>query len=172
MKSSWHAVPEDLIFPCQAEHFGMWRGQKKSSRRITACVGYSAPTLQFGVPQVDLRALPSAPHAKILLASNICDVCEVCSGAFPPACCACRLICIRPYLGSIRPIYQQRLAFRSTLIPFPIPFKVCHTIDSIRHTGSDGCAPTPSQYFALVVSSLMSLTGLPAPYCGGLGIGS
>ena len=35
------------------------------------------------------------------------------------------------------------------------------TIASRRHTGSEGCAPTPSQYFARTVSNLMSLKGLP-----------
>lgn len=40
------------------------------------------------------------------------------------------------------------------------------------HAGSLGCAPTPIQYRALAVSSLMSLKGLPSPSVGGLGIGS
>lgn len=38
--------------------------------------------------------------------------------------------------------------------------------------GSLGCAPTPNQYFALEVSSLMSLIALPSPEGGGLGTGS
>lgn len=46
------------------------------------------------------------------------------------------------------------------------------TIDSSRHTGSVGWAPTPSQYFAREVSSWMSFVGLPMPSAGGLGIGS
>lgn len=46
------------------------------------------------------------------------------------------------------------------------------TIDSSRHTGSVGWAPTPSQYFAREVSSWMSFVGLPTPSAGGLGIGS
>lgn len=36
------------------------------------------------------------------------------------------------------------------------------TIDSSRHAGSEGCAPTPSQYFARAMSSLISLYGLPS----------
>ena len=47
-----------------------------------------------------------------------------------------------------------------------------HTIAKSRQTGSEGCAPTPSQYFARDVSSLMSLNGLPSPKGGGFGIGS
>lgn len=31
------------------------------------------------------------------------------------------------------------------------------TIDNNRHAGSEGCAPTPSQYFARAMSSLISL---------------
>lgn len=47
-----------------------------------------------------------------------------------------------------------------------------HTMASNLHAGSLGCAPTPSQYFARAVSSLMSLYGRPSPDFGGLGIGS
>jgi len=46
------------------------------------------------------------------------------------------------------------------------------TIDKSLHAGSEGCAPTPSQYFARAVSSLMSLWGLPWPRGAGLGMGS
>lgn len=46
------------------------------------------------------------------------------------------------------------------------------TILSSLHAGSLGCAPTPNQYFARDVSSLMSLIALPSPDGGGLGMGS
>lgn len=46
------------------------------------------------------------------------------------------------------------------------------TIDSSRHAGSEGCAPTPSQYFARAISILISLNGLPSPCGAGFGIGS
>jgi hypothetical protein len=46
------------------------------------------------------------------------------------------------------------------------------TIANIRQTGSLGCAPTPNQYLALGISSLMSLNALPCPSGGSLGIGS
>ena len=46
------------------------------------------------------------------------------------------------------------------------------TIDNNLQAGSEGCAPTPSQYLALTVSILMSLNGLPSPFGGGLGMGS
>ena len=46
------------------------------------------------------------------------------------------------------------------------------TMESNLQAGSDGCAPTPSQYFARTESSLISLNGLPSPSGGGFGIGS
>ena len=46
------------------------------------------------------------------------------------------------------------------------------TILKSLHAGSLGCAPTPNQYFALAVSSLISLTGFPSPKGGSLGTGS
>lgn len=47
------------------------------------------------------------------------------------------------------------------------------TIDRNLHTVSVGCAPTPTQYFALSTSSLMSLCSLPdSSYESFLGIGS
>ena len=43
-----------------------------------------------------------------------------------------------------------------------------HTILNNRHAGSLGCAPTPNQYFALVVSSRISLNGfVPSSPTGG-----
>ena len=47
-----------------------------------------------------------------------------------------------------------------------------HTMLKSLQAGSLGCAPTPNQYFALEVSSLMSLIALPSPEGGGLGTGS
>lgn len=47
-----------------------------------------------------------------------------------------------------------------------------HTSEKSRHTVSDGCAPTPSQYLARAVSSWMSFVGLPMPSAGGFGTGS
>lgn len=38
---------------------------------------------------------------------------------------------------------------------------VVRTMDRNLHTVSVGCAPTPTQYFALSTSSLMSLCSLP-----------
>ncbi len=38
---------------------------------------------------------------------------------------------------------------------------LCLTMDSSRHAGSLGCAPTPIQYFTLVKSSLISLCIFP-----------
>lgn len=47
------------------------------------------------------------------------------------------------------------------------------TIDSNRHTVSEGCAPTPIQYLARSESSVMSLCSLPEPSnWSGLGMGS
>lgn len=46
------------------------------------------------------------------------------------------------------------------------------TIDSSRHAGSEGCAPTPSQYFARAMSIFTSLNGLPSSCGAGFGIGS
>lgn len=46
------------------------------------------------------------------------------------------------------------------------------TILKILHMVSLGCAPTPNQYFALAVSSLISLIGFPSPSGAGLGMGS
>lgn len=47
-----------------------------------------------------------------------------------------------------------------------------HTILNSLQAGSLGCAPTPNQYFAREVSSLISLIGFPSPEGGGLGMGS
>jgi len=46
------------------------------------------------------------------------------------------------------------------------------TILNNLHAGSLGCAPTPSQYFALAESSLISFQRFPSPSIGALGIGS
>lgn len=48
----------------------------------------------------------------------------------------------------------------------------CHTMLNNLQAGSLGCAPTPNQYFALEVSSLISLIALPSPEGEGLGTGS
>jgi hypothetical protein len=47
-----------------------------------------------------------------------------------------------------------------------------HTIASNLQHGSDGCAPTPNQYFARAVSNLISLKGFPCPQGAGFGMGS
>ncbi len=51
-------------------------------------------------------------------------------------------------------------------------FRIEHTILNNLHAGSLGCAPTPSQYFALAESSLISFQRFPSPSIGALGIGS
>lgn len=68
------------------------------------------------------------------------------------------------YLGSRIPTWSDGLV-RSTYFPFP-RLAVAYsppllTIDSNLQTVSVGWAPTPIQYFALVMSSLMSLCSLP-----------
>jgi hypothetical protein len=50
--------------------------------------------------------------------------------------------------------------------------RIKHTILNNLHAGSLGCAPTPSQYFALAESSLTSFHFFPSPSIGALGIGS
>ncbi len=57
--------------------------------------------------------------------------------------------------------------------PLHAPFlSHVRTIDNNLHAGSLGCAPTPSQYFALTLSRRISLNGLPSPSSGVFGIGS
>ena len=76
-----------------------------------------------------------------------------------------------PSLSHTRnPFYIPILILSSTLSRKEIE----HTILNNLHAGSLGCAPTPSQYFALDVSSRISLNGLPlsSPARGALGIGS
>ena len=50
--------------------------------------------------------------------------------------------------------------------------KRTHTILNSLHIGSLGCAPTPSQYFARDVSSLISLIGFPSLCGAAFGTGS
>ena len=50
--------------------------------------------------------------------------------------------------------------------------KLLRTIANSLHAGSDGCAPTPNQYFALATSSLTSFHLLDSPSRGSLGMGS
>ena len=50
--------------------------------------------------------------------------------------------------------------------------KTIRTIANSLHAGSDGCAPTPNQYFALDISSLISFHLLDSPSRGSFGIGS
>lgn len=50
---------------------------------------------------------------------------------------------------------------------------IAHTMERNLHTVSVGCAPTPTQYFALSTSSLMSLCSFPdSSYESFLGMGS
>lgn len=66
---------------------------------------------------------------------------------------------------------SHHLTLKFTPSP-PSPSNKRLTILNNLHAGSLGCAPTPSQYFARDVSSLMSLIGFPSPDGGGLGMGS
>lgn len=55
----------------------------------------------------------------------------------------------------------------------PVLSGVARTMERNLHTVSVGCAPTPTQYFALSTSSLMSLCSLPdSSYESFLGMGS
>jgi hypothetical protein len=66
-------------------------------------------------------------------------------------------------------VVAQTLRALGTGVP---AFDGALTMDSNLQAGSDGCAPTPSQYFARTESSLISLKCLPSPSAGGFGIGS
>jgi len=73
----------------------------------------------------------------------------------------------RRYFGSRRPIYTDEVSLSLDYIAAGII-----TIESNLQAGSDGCAPTPSQYFARTESSFISLNPLPSPSAGVFGIGS
>jgi hypothetical protein len=61
---------------------------------------------------------------------------------------------VRPGFGSTSPICNvpNQLSSHATF-----PHITALTIENSRHTGSLGCAPTPNQYFVLIVSSCRSL---------------
>jgi hypothetical protein len=82
---------------------------------------------------------------------------------------ACFIVSARAprYFGSTRPTCES--AVRHSTNPLRIRQT---TIESNLQAGSEGCAPTPSQYLALTESSFMSLKGLPSPSVGAFGIGS
>ena len=73
-------------------------------------------------------------------------------------------------------LHKSDLQLISPKLGIPAPWfqkpEYSLTIANSLLAGSEGCAPTPSQYFALAVSSLMSLKGLPRPSGCGLGMGS
>lgn len=100
-----------------------------------------------------------------------------------------RLLTLILYSRRIMPVYQCRFlrCFLVTRSVFRLKetnlcailssgssrgSRICLTIESNLHAGSEGCAPTPSQYLALTESSLMSLNGLPSPSWGAFGMGS
>lgn len=98
----------------------------------------------------------------------------------------------KPWVDTLAPANQPELfqsAFFSPFPPYIFPLqphpcsqsrtstkypelRIKHTILNNLHAGSLGCAPTPSQYFALAESSLMSFQRFPSPSIGALGIGS
>lgn len=78
------------------------------------------------------------------------------------------------YLGSSIPSCE---VCRSADVPNqdegPILSGIVRTMERNLHTVSVGCAPTPTQYFALSTSSLMSLCSFPdSSYESFFGIGS
>lgn len=77
------------------------------------------------------------------------------------------LLLAKPILGLKKSDLYKNI---STELTFPL--RSVFTIESNLQAGSEGCAPTPSQYFALTKSNLISLNGLPSPSVGGIGIGS
>jgi hypothetical protein len=83
-------------------------------------------------------------------------------------------------LISLLPLIMSPNIFTLHFLPYSGPktapairgSRIRHTILNNLHAGSLGCAPTPSQYFALAESSLISFQRLPSPSIGALGIGS
>lgn len=69
----------------------------------------------------------------------------------------------RRQTGTILGFENAHLHAFSVSLPFSNLLISCggHAIDNNRHTVSVGCAPTPTQYLARVMSSLMSLCNLP-----------
>ena len=61
---------------------------------------------------------------------------------------------VRPGFGSTSPICIFLISYRCMVLSLP---NSALTIENSRHTGSLGCAPTPNQYFVLIVSSCRSL---------------
>lgn len=94
-----------------------------------------------------LSPLPEPPFPQRHRPSNAATASLLCAAPL----CAISVCCIfcTLYLGSNNPIILNNL-----------------------QAGSLGCAPTPSQYFALDVSNLISLNGFPSPKGAGLGTGS
>lgn len=75
------------------------------------------------------------------------------------------------YFDWSSPAYRTQLDYAQRL-PWRVSTLRRLTIDNNRHAGSDGCAPTPSQYLALAESNFTSLKDFPSPSAGGFGIGS
>lgn len=139
----------------------------------------SLPSTLHHRPSTTATASPL--RASLCLASASCIFCTLYFGSSSPTCPTQLASVQTPSSLSPTPTF----AFLSTP-PLPLSFPLSYppsppplppnadqlTILNNRHTGSLGCAPTPSQYFARDVSSLMSLNGLPSPSGAGLGIGS
>lgn len=77
------------------------------------------------------------------------------------------------YLGSSIPSCEFGVSASSPSQASHVAMRMLRTMERNLHTVSVGCAPTPTQYFALSTSSLMSLCNLPdSSYESFFGIGS